>query len=67
MRRRGDGKHDAGIDNGGQEPQEHVTRRTTTMAVRKKFNTLGRGLDDLGQGLGALISTDNDELMKHRV
>ena len=29
------------------------------MAVRKKFNTLGRGLDDLGQGLGALISTDN--------
>ena len=59
MRQRGYGKHDAGIDNGGQEPQEHVTRRTTTMAVRKKFNTLGRGLDDLGQGLGALISTDN--------
>ena len=47
MRQRGNGKHDAGIDNGGQEPQEHVTRRTTTMAVRKKFNTLGRGLDDL--------------------
>ena len=30
------------------------------MAVKKKFNTLGRGLDDLapGKGLGALISTE---------
>jgi len=32
------------------------------MAVRKKFSTLGRGLDDIqapGKGLGALISTDD--------
>ena len=32
------------------------------MAVRKKYTTLGRGLDDIdttGKGLGALISTDN--------
>ncbi|MDE5986291.1 MAG: ParB/RepB/Spo0J family partition protein [Prevotella sp.] len=32
------------------------------MAVRKKFTTLGRGLDDIsvpGKGLGALISTDD--------
>ena len=32
------------------------------MAVKKKFNTLGRGLDDIsatGRGLSALISTEN--------
>lgn len=32
------------------------------MAVRKKFTTLGRGLDDIsapGKGLGALISTND--------
>lgn len=32
------------------------------MAVRKKYNTLGRGLDDIttpGKGLGALISTND--------
>lgn len=32
------------------------------MAVKKKFTSLGRGLDDIsaqGKGLGALISTDN--------
>lgn len=38
---------------------EHTRKK---MAVRKKYNTLGRGLNDLsasGKGLGALISTND--------